>query len=537
MLHSFIDKIPFTKSCEYENKTNKLTVIRNFTLEPHFNNTVNYYAPELEIEYCYFENCISQKMTFQNDVFVILHLPFLMGDIYYNFYKLDNEERNCTVEKQINFILAMIEDIINKANDNQVYIALFVSPDLCSVFSGQIGFDTVADQINRKIIQLASTNRHITLINSTAIARKIGLLNYFSTSDSYTTISLITREAINYIVYELISKYNQNKLPVKCIVLDCDNVLWGGIIDENGIDGIVLSNNGIGRAYREFQREILKLKKQGFLICICSKNDVNVVKKVFDLHPYMLIKWDDLCAKKVSFKTKSQSIIELSHELRLPVEEMLFLDDSVYEISEVGNSIKIKTLLLDAKKPHMYIKQLYNSGYVFKDFVSSSDICRTEQYRSTFTNSSTLITEYEMNKMLETQIVIRQAVQSDLQRISELSYRTHQFNMSCIKYDLEDLKKIKNSPNYLLFVLQARDIYGDLGIVSAAILNKMSDKIIIDSFFVSCRVLGRNIENKFIKFIINDVAQKLPIYGYFNETEYNKQFCKFYHQNNITLID
>ena len=71
MLHSFIDKIPFTKSCEYENKTNKLTVIRNFTLEPHFNNTVNYYAPELEIEYCYFENCISQKMTFQNDVFVI----------------------------------------------------------------------------------------------------------------------------------------------------------------------------------------------------------------------------------------------------------------------------------------------------------------------------------------------------------------------------------------------------------------------------------------------------------------------------------
>ena len=535
MSHNFIEKIPINHSNQSIAKTEKLAVIRNFTLEPHLDNILNFYAPQIEVEYYYLDLWMHKKLHLNNDVLMFLHLPYLMVDNYYNMYSIDNNERNRIAQQQSNIMISLIESIISHTS-GQVYVALFVSDDYVNVVNDGEGFDAIVEVINHSIIQFASKNKRVTLINSPMIARRIGISKYFDLSGSYTTNSVISREALNYIVHEIVSKRESNNLPVKCLVLDCDNVLWGGILEEKGIDGILLSNSGIGKAYRDFQREILKLKSQGFLICICSKNDEHFVKKVFDEHPYMLLKWSDLCAAKVSFQPKSKSILELSFELKMPIQEMLFLDDSPFEIHEVAGSTQAKTLLLDPQKPHLFFQQLYRSGWCYRDFVSEYDRRRTDGYRNTTIKQYSAVPAEDINKMLSTQVVMRRAIQSDFPRISELSYRTHQFNMSGIKYDIADLNDLLVSSRYDLFVLCAKDSFGDLGIVATAIIQKKHDKIVIESFFVSCRIIGRNLENQFLTFINRELnIDTKQLHGCLKKTEYNQNFCNFYQQNGITV--
>lgn len=534
MFKKFAEKIPGKRNIVH-NTTERITVIRNFTLEPFFDLAMNYYSPGSEIEYKYFEQCILGGSPFTNDIFILLHLPYLMEDIYYAFYSFDEEKRAELISEHTNFLVTQIMQLADRAIDHQVYIALFVSPDTDGILDGQFSFEDAVTNINKTFIALAKETKRLTLINTVAIAKRIGISRFFDITGMYSLDYILTHYSINCIAHELVSKISQNRLPIKCIVLDCDNVLWGGIIDEVGMTGILLSNQGVGRAYRDFQRELLKLMNQGFLLCICSRNEEKVVKSVFDTNPHMLLKWDDLCAKKVTFLPKSQGILELSKELNMPVQEMLFIDDSPYEIAEVTSTLAIETLLLDPSKPHKYVQELHASGCCYKDFVSESDRSRTEQYRRFFHNSFKVHSD-DSNDNLETMFTIRNAEVSDLQRVSELSHRTHQFNMSNIKYDVFKLKSLIAKPTYRILVLQAKDYFGDLGIVAAAVLKAENNATIIESFLMSCRVFGRKLEQAFINYIINEIkAQKL--YGVFSMSDFNEPFSDFYVQNGIITID
>ena len=534
MFKKFVDKIPVKTKKSGQNASDRLTVIRNFTLEPFFDLAMSYYSPRMNIEYLYLEQCILDDFTFTNDVFIILHLPYLMSDIYYNYYIFPEEERQKLISEQIDYLIERFMQIMDRVKNNYTYMALFVSPDLDGVLDGQKCFESVIADINNRLIALSKDNNRLTLINTHLIAKNVGISRFFDLTGTYSLDYVLSRYSINCIAHELTSKICQNLLPVKCIVLDCDNVLWGGIIDEVGMTGILLSNQGIGRAYRDFQRELLKLMNQGFLLCICSKNEERVVKSVFDTNPYMLLKWDDLCAKKVSFSPKSQSILELANELNLPVQEMLFVDDSPYEIEEVSTTLAVETLLLDPAKPHKFIQELYASGCFFKDFVSESDLTRTEQYKRSFHNLINARGDDSNNK-LETTFTIRDAESSDLRRVSELSYRTHQFNMSNIKYDVIKLKSLISKPTYRILVLQAKDCFGDLGIVAAAVVETKNNATIIESFWVSCRVFGRELEKALINSICENTKTK-SLFGLLSETELNKPFCDFYEQNGISVL-
>ena len=534
MIRPFSEKIPYAKTGETK-KRETISVVRNFTLEPHFDATVEYYAPEVGIGYYYLDDSIRNRIRFDNDVFVMLHLPYLMEDVYSRFYQSDEKDREEYVRQKTDFVISQIKSLLNQNNRHHTYISLFVSPDIDTAISGEDSFDTVAAAINRELVQMATANKNITLINTVTIARQIGTAHYFSKIGIYTTDSVLSRDAINRICHELISKRVQQVHPVKCLVLDCDNVLWGGILDEVGSDGIALSNNGIGRTYYEFQREILKLKSQGFLICICSRNDESTVKYIFDNHPHMLIRWNDLCGHKVSFDAKSQNIRKLSMVLNMPTEEMLFVDDNPFEVQEVAASLTIRTLLLDPRQPHTFSKRLYDSGWCYKDFVSPADRHRTEQYRSTLFSTFANVPAEEINGMLSTEIEIRRATRADFQRIAELSCRTHQFNMSGIRYDVNDLDEMLASSDYFLYVLTARDKFGDLGIVAAAVANRKIETLTIESLFVSCRILGRELEVKFLNYIRNEHGN-IATEGFLKSTGNNEHYKDFYALNGVTPI-
>ena len=374
MIKEFAEKVPIKKNSDTVHIDKQLTVIRNCTLEPFLDDALYFYQPQIEIKYQYFRQCLLTNNAFSSDVFIILHLPYLFEDLYFNYFSISEEEIKMLTIKQIDILLKQIDTFISRANNHTIFMTLFVNPETAYVFDGQDSFESVADTINYKLIEIAKYNRNFILINSVAIAKKIGIDHYFDVVGGYTADLVFSRKAINYFAHEIASKISQNNLPIKCIVLDCDNVLWGGIIDEVGTTGIMLSHHGKGRAFLEFQREIMKLKKQGLLICVCSKNDEKIVRLVFDTNPNMLIKWSDLCAKKVSFTSKSQCILELSQDLNLPIQEMLFIDDNPYEITEVSSRLNIQTILLDPSMPHKYIWKLYSSGCFYKDFVSKEVI-------------------------------------------------------------------------------------------------------------------------------------------------------------------
>ena len=538
MIRPFHEKFSPMKRSENQ-QGSPLTIIRNFTLEPFFEQYLSQYNENLTCTYAYLDDVLRSASPIASDTLIILHLPYLTNDAYYNFYKQGSKEaQRSTVQSEAHRIFTYIQNTINLIDHNyNVYIALFTPTENQVILDGQVSFDLIGDNINASLIKLSLGSPRIIIINTTEIFRNIGRKNYYSRVGLYVSESALSRLALNRIAHELTSRMMQRETFVKCLVLDCDNVLWGGIIDEVGVNGIILSNNGLGRVYRDFQRELLKLKSQGYILTICSKNDEVLVKKVFDENPYMLIKATDIAAFEVSFMPKSQGVVSLSKKLNMPIEEMVLLDDSHYEISEVSSSTNINTILLDSNKPHQYIECLYSSGLFYNAIITDDDFTRAKRYTHMVSASSRETTPEQLNLHLETEVTIRFALRSDISRISELSNRTHQFNMSGIKYDYNELKQVLDSKRHHAVVMQVKDKFGDLGTVAAAIISCEKESAIIESLFVSCRVLGRNLEYTFINQLRKMISD---IYGYelkwkavYVPTSLNKSYGNFYDELSI----
>lgn len=332
----------------------------------------------------------------------------------------------------------------------------------------------------------------------------------------FNTISDIT---------QMISKYTESEdHPVsykKVVFCDCDNVLWTGVSGEGDIR--------IEQENLDLQQTLVGLTGRGVIICLCSKNDPENISEAFDKLP-MVLTWEHIVTSRVNYKDKPDNIVDMLTELNLLSESAVFIDDSDYELEYVKHSLpEITTIKFNSS---ISIGEKLNEL-----FDTSSEIDRTTQYKEQLERErlhTKNISADEFNELLNTEVQIRTADTSDIQRIAELTQRTNQFNLSAKHYTEDEIRSFILGDSVKIFVLSASDKFGDMGIVGCAIVAFKEQSTTITDIFLSCRVFGRGFEERLLDTIRSQIAG--AVYGVFNQNNKNKKFSSFYSERGVIPI-
>jgi FkbH-like protein len=329
----------------------------------------------------------------------------------------------------------------------------------------------------------------------------------------------------------------------KCLVLDCDNTLWGGIIGEDGIDGIQLGNNYPGKAFLDFQKAIVELHNSGIIIALCSKNNKEDVIEVFKNNSNMILKMEHISAYRINWENKAQNIIQISKELNIGLDSIVFVDDNPLE-REIVKKNTPEVIVPDFPTNNYDLLLYINS--ITKDFFSTfkltaEDKQKAKQYAklSQIQNlEKSYLNHNDYLKDLDMTLILNRAKPSTISRFSQMTQKTNQFNLTTKRYNESELSKLIEK-NYILTTLQVRDKFGDHGITAAIIIKLDGSSAEIDSLLLSCRILGRGIENALLKLHLNllfELGVKNVIARYF-PTKKNIQTENFYDLNGFELIE
>lgn len=326
---------------------------------------------------------------------------------------------------------------------------------------------------------------------------EVGIANAYHSKGKHRWNAPYSSTLIEVAVQEIYKQYLiEQGITKKCLVLDCDNVLWGGVLSEDGIENIELGRTGLGRAYQEFQNFVLSLYYHGVILAICSKNDVSDVMTMFHEHSEMILKEEYIAVFQVNWENKPDNIRRIAETLNIDMNSIVFIDDSHIETEAVKAMIPEVTTIL--YKPETIYEQL--SCFNLKSDVNISSIEKRNATYQTNQSREALKSQFDTYNdyinALEIKVDIHKVMPIEFSRVSELTQRTNKCTNG-IRYTVADIKERTNANNITMYSISVSDRFSDLGLVG--ILEVEDSELTL--FSLSCRALGRGIEEKMIGFI------------------------------------
>lgn len=283
----------------------------------------------------------------------------------------------------------------------------------------------------------------------------------------------------------------------KILLLDLDNTLWGGTIGEDGLEGVRLADSGAGKAYKEFQMQVQRLKDAGVVLAIVSKNNEQDAWEMIDHHPHMVLRRQDFAAYRINWERKSSNIQALAEELNVGLDSIVFVDDNLRECQEVSRFLPQVTALPFPELPEEIVAfgKLLTQKYFTKLSVTEEDRHKTEQYQVRGRIAAVKKAAGDFSAFLESlHIVIeRKEPQTHLERLLQLVQKTNQFNTTVTRYTRAELERMAASGAWRIFLYEVRDAFANHGLCAAAFVH-VGEGARIEEFLMSCRVMGRNIE-------------------------------------------
>lgn len=343
----------------------------------------------------------------------------------------------------------------------------------------------------------------------------MGEENAFSRKMWYMGKVLLSNDAQRRLCGLLVHKAKlEGRTPKKILFLDLDNTLWGGLAGENDITPVNLSEDHSGLAYKNLQRVIIRMQKQGVLLGIISKNNPQDAMDIIDKHPHMVLRGDCFAVKKINWNSKDKNIVEACGELNIGVDSAVFFDDNPSERELVRSMLPQVAVPDFPDRPEELPEAMTKIYHDFfeKAFVTAEDLNKTRQYaqnaeRDELRKRAASFDDYL--KSLEMSL-IRENPGTGADRFLQLVNKTNQFNLTTKRYTAAELSEIFESPGKRTFLYRVTDKFGDNGQVAALIVDVSGDEPVIEEFTMSCRVMGRRIEHA----IVSDVEQELAGAGF-----------------------
>ncbi|MBQ2411989.1 MAG: HAD family hydrolase, partial [Anaerotignum sp.] len=293
----------------------------------------------------------------------------------------------------------------------------------------------------------------------------------------------------------------------KCVVLDLDNTLWGGVIGDDGLSGIQIGELGTGHAFSDFQAWLKELKNRGMLLAVCSKNNEPAAKEPFEKHPEMILRLEDISMFVANWEDKASNIRNIQKTLNIGMDSLVFLDDNPFERNLVRSMIPEITVPELPEDPALYLQYLRSLNLFETASYSAEDASRTQQYRqqaerAVFESSFQSYEDYL--KGLEMKAVAAPFDVFHYPRIAQLTQRSNQFNLRTVRYTEAEIEAISRDEHKITLYFTLKDKFGDHGLISVVILDKLEDNsLFVSEWLMSCRVLKRGME----EFITNKILQ------------------------------
>ncbi len=296
----------------------------------------------------------------------------------------------------------------------------------------------------------------------------------------------------------------------KCIVLDLDNTLWGGVLGEDGPGGIALGPHWPGSEFLDFQRELLDLQRQGILLALCSKNNEDEVLAVLREHPHMLIREDCLAAYRINWEDKAGNIRSLARELNIGPDHMLLIDDSPHERTWVRDQIPELQVPDVPADPSLYAAWVGSLPSLIVLQQTAEDQRRTEQYRESRHREAyqaSTRTYEDFLRGLVLRVEIGPVGEESMGRVVQLLAKTNQFNLTTRRHDEPTVRRQVESGAWRVYTMRVADRFGDFGLTAVAIVEPGPERWHLDSFLMSCRVIGKSVETALLARIAADARQ------------------------------
>jgi FkbH-like protein len=299
----------------------------------------------------------------------------------------------------------------------------------------------------------------------------------------------------------------------KCLVLDLDNTLWGGVIGDDGLEGIVLGQgSAVGEAYLGFQHYARDLAARGVILAICSKNDEKNALEPFDKHPEMVLRRADIACFAATWQDKATAIRQIAEQLNIGLDSLVFVDDNPFERTLVRRALPMVAVPELPEDPALYAGTLAAGGYFEGLHLTAEDLARTSQYkanaeRERLKSSATDLEGYLRSLGME--LRWGRFDKMSQQRVTQLINKTNQFNLTTRRYTDEEVAAVAENPRMLSMHLRLIDQFGDNGII-AIIIGRLEDDhetLLIDTWLMSCRVLGRQVEETTLSLIVEEARR------------------------------
>jgi len=293
----------------------------------------------------------------------------------------------------------------------------------------------------------------------------------------------------------------------KCLVLDLDNTLWGGIIGEDGLEGIALGKTYPGNVYRDIQRQIKKYADQGVILAINSKNNEADVKEVFEKHPDVALKWEDFAATRINWNPKTQNFVELADEINIGLDSMVFVDDNPFETQMVAELLPQVEVVQFSENPLENLKILGALEFFDTLDLTDEDRQKSEQYkaqakRSRMKQETTSMEDFY--RSLEMRVQLRSCDSFAVKRVAQMTQKTNQFNLTTHRYSETDIHQFCESDTHYVYTVSVSDKYGDNGLTGVVICEEFGDSWRLNTFLLSCRIIGRRVETAFLSFVVDE---------------------------------
>jgi len=351
---------------------------------------------------------------------------------------------------------------------------------------------------NASLRSIARANAGFFVVDYAAIVARHGYDRWFDDRMRHYARAPIAQTMNSHLAREYL-KFVRGLVGLtrKCLVVDLDNTLWGGILGEDGIDGVKLGPDYPGSAFVEFQRYIAQLQARGTILAIASKNNPGDVEQMFAKHPFMGLKPDQFSSRQVGWQPKSESLAAIAKELNIGLEHLVFVDDSPFECEHVREVLPQVTVIQLPAEPTGYIPVLAAEGWFDALAVSEEDLRRAELYKQrqqaeSMRGSVTNLEDFYRDLRMELAIATVNA--GSLKRSAQLTQKTNQFNVTTRRYTEADVERMIADPTWSVCTVSVRDKFGDNGIVGLMFAVEKGDALEIDTFLLSCRVIGRTVE-------------------------------------------
>jgi FkbH-like protein len=328
----------------------------------------------------------------------------------------------------------------------------------------------------------------------------------------------------------------------KVLVTDLDNTLWGGVIGEDGMNGIKLGPEYPGAAYQNVQRALLDLTRRGILLAICSKNNPDDAMEALQNHPGMILRPENFSAVRINWADKAQNLREIASELNVGSDALAFLDDNPMEREQIRNAVPEVTVLDLPEDPLAYAAAVRDCPVFERLALSSEDQQRTALYAAQRDRSQaeqSFQSKEDFFRYLDQEAEVSPVSPATLARVAQLTQKTSQFNLTTRRYTEQQISDMAARPGWQILSIKVRDRFGDHGLVGVAITRDQGETCEIETFLLSCRVIGRSVETAFLSHLAGVAAARgiRHLSGRFIPTKKNAPARDFYPRHGFQLLE